>query len=207
MSSDSRSLDWLSLWTPLIGERKYLTQAERERFLAAVSALPNPKDQTFCEILLWTGCRTSEALATSAFGIDVGQGAILFCTLKKRGKRKGQSYRSIPVPVDFTYRLDEVHGICAAQREPDRGWSTQLWTMSRTTAWKRVKTVMRAAGICGKRACGRGLRHGYSVRARDAEVPEDRVQSWLGHDKLSTTKVYLDVSGLEDRVFAEKMWR
>lgn len=208
MSNDSRDLSWLNQWLPLIGERKFLSQTERERFLDAVSVLPDPRDQTYCELLYWTGCRASEARATSAFNVAVKEGEMLFRTLKKRGKEKGQVYRTVPVPAHFTARLDEIHQIRAAQKQPDKGLEVHLWPMSRTTAWERVKTVMKAAGISGKRACAKGLRHGYSVYARSLGVPDDRLRAWMGHDKFSTTIIYLEISGYpEDRAIAERMWR
>ena len=207
MPRDFNDLGWISRWTPLIGEPKFLSQPERERFLEQVTALPNPKDRTYCETLYWTGCRPSEGLATSAFHVAVKEGAMLFCTLKKRGTRKGRVYRVVPVPTDFTARLDIIHHIREAQAQPDEGRGMLLWEMSRTTAWKRVGTVMKAAEISGIRACAKGLRHGYSVRARGLEIPDDRLQAWLGHDKPSTTVIYLDVMGQpEDRAFAERMW-
>ena len=44
------------------GQRKYLTEHERDRFLNAARSAPTP-DRAFCEILAYTGCRLSEALA------------------------------------------------------------------------------------------------------------------------------------------------
>ena len=65
---------------------------------------------------------------------------------------------------------------------------------------------MKAAGICGVRACAKGLRHTYGVHAALALVPETRIQKWLGHASLTTTEVYLDVALPEERAMAERMW-
>ena len=40
--------------------RKYLTAAERKRFLAAVRTHPKPAVQTLAQTLALTGCRVSE---------------------------------------------------------------------------------------------------------------------------------------------------
>ena len=40
--------------------RRYLTQAEQERFLAAARAHPKPAVRTLAWILAMTGCRVSE---------------------------------------------------------------------------------------------------------------------------------------------------
>ena len=103
--------------------------------------------------------------------------------------------------------LDDVHNLSALRALPDRGQKTRLWTFSRTTGWERTKAVMDAAGLSGIAACAKGLRHGYAVQAVMTEVPETRLQEWLGHASLETTAVYLDVAGRENRAIAERMWR
>ena len=189
------------------GERKYLSATERERFLAALNVLERPEERTFCEMLHWTGCRPSEALALTALNIDIEDGTVLVCTLKKRGGHRGRQFRAIPAPRGFIDRLDSVHGLSRARARPDGGRDARLWTFSRTTAWKRTQAVMRAAGITGARACAKGLRHGYGVHAALASVPETRIKKWLGHESLATTEIYLDMAGPEDRAIAERMWR
>ena len=188
------------------GERKYLSATERERFLAALNVLQRPEERTFCEMLHWTGCRPSEALALTALNIDIEDGTVVVCTLKKRGGHRGRQFRAIPAPRAYIERLDAVHGLSRARVRPDGGRDARLWTFSRTTAWKRTQTVMRAAGITGARACAKGLRHGYGVHAALASVPETRIKKWLGHESLATTEIYLDMAGPEDRAMAARMW-
>lgn len=188
------------------GERKYLSAGERARFLAALPALDRPEERTFCEMLYWTGCRPSEALALTALNIDFEHGAVVVCSLKKRGEERGRHFRSIPVPSTFIEHLDAVHDLRRKQGMPDGGGSIRLWTFSRTTAWKRTRQVMDAAGITGKRACAKGLRHAYGIHAAIARVPETRIKKWLGHASLATTEIYLDMAAPEDRVIAERMW-
>ena len=53
------------------GQRKYLTTAERERFIAAADAAA-PEVRTLCLTLAHVGCRISEALALTA-GDDRGR--------------------------------------------------------------------------------------------------------------------------------------
>lgn len=196
----------MSLFT-YAGERKYLTDCERKRFIRALAVLDCPHHRTFCETIYWTGCRPSEALTLSALSVDLSAGMIILRSLKKRGRLKGRHFRPVPVPMAFIERLGDVHGILANQARPDRGESQRLWTFSRTTGWRLVKTVMEAAGINGARACARGLRHALGVHAAVSEVPETRIQSWLGHASLETTAVYLGAVGFEDRAIAKRMWR
>src|SRR3546814_500577 len=196
----------MSLYT-FAGERKYLCASERKGFYAALSVLENPEHRTFCETIYWTGCRPSEALALCALNIDMGEGMVVVRSLKKRGRLKGRHFRPVPVPSDFIDRLDAVHGIGPLQARPDRGADIRLWNFSRTTGWRLVGAVMDAAGIGGVKSCARGLRHALGVHAAVTEVPETRIQSWLGHASLETTAIYLSATGPEDRAIAERMWR
>jgi len=91
-----------------------------------------------------------------------------------------------------------VHGIREAQcRRASR--SGRLWPWSRMTGWRAVRAVMEAAGLDG--------RHGFGVAAVSAGIPLDLVQKWLGHAQLSTTAVYADAVGAEEKDIAQRMWR
>jgi len=59
---------------------------------------------------------------------------------------------------------------------------------SRTTAWRRVKEVIAAAGITGTPAMPKGLQHGFGVNAFQSSVPPHLVQRWRGHASLRTRR-------------------
>ena len=79
------------------GGRKYLTAAERARFIAAARRAPRPTVQTFALSLAHTGCRISEALGLRAVDVDLEALAIRFRTLKRRV----EVWREVPVPEDM----------------------------------------------------------------------------------------------------------
>ena len=89
------------------GKRLYLTSAERDAFLAA-SADAARDVRTFCNVLYYTGCRLSEALALTPQAFDYSGRLIVFETLKRR--RKGV-YRAVPVPYDMLDLLHSTHGL------------------------------------------------------------------------------------------------
>lgn len=184
------------------GERKYLSAAERCRFLDALPVLECEKDRTFAETLLWTGCRPSEALALRPCHIDLESAVIILRSLKKRGEEKGRHFRAVPVPRDYLERLDAAHRLGSSGHLTN----TPLWSMGRTTAWKRIRVVMDEAGISGPMACAKGLRHTYGIHAAVNKVPETRIKKWLGHASLTTTEIYLDMAAPEDRAIARRMW-
>ena len=184
------------------GHRKYLTPSERQAFIRA-SESAGEEVLTFCGTLVHTGCRISEALALTADRVDIDDGVIIIESLKKR--RKGV-YRAIPVPPAFLGTLDLVHNLKAARCSEDRGKSVHLWPWSRPTAWRHVCAVMEDAGITGLHATPKGLRHGFGIKAVVSNVPLNMTQKWLGHAQLSTTAIYADAMGPEERLIAQRMW-
>jgi integrase len=184
------------------GHRKYLTPAERLDFLRAAEAT-SPKVRTFCGTLAYAGCRISEALALTADRVDVKDGVLVFESLKKR--RKG-IFRAVPMPPDFLEKLCFVHGLRILHGRPDRGKGVRLWEWSRATAWRRVTEVMETADIVGLHATPKGLRHGFGIKAVTCEVPLNMAQKWLGHARLSTTAIYTNATGPEEKQIAQRMW-
>ena len=180
------------------GARKYVTADERRRFLEAAERAPR-EVRTLCLVLTYSGCRLSEALGLTVDRVDLAGGMIVLETLKKR--RTGV-YRGVPVPAAVLEALDLVHGI----RERKRGREVRLWPISRTTAWRRVAEVLDEAGIDGPQSSPKGLRHGFGVQAVSSGVPLNLVQRWLGHAQLSTTALYADAVGAEERGLMSKMW-
>lgn len=189
----------LTLFTE-IGERKYLSQLERKRFYAALDIL-DAEERTFCEMVFWTGMRPSEARALTRQSISIEGHYVVIRSLKKRDNRR-KHFRIVPLPRQFIEKLSSTHNLDSQSCKLDE----RLWPIGRTTGWKYIRSVMNAAHIHGTRACARGLRHGFGVHAALCHVPETRIQKYLGHTNLSTTAVYLDMAGFEDREMARRMW-
>lgn len=182
------------------GARKYLTAAERRRFARAAETLA-PEPRLFCLLLMWSGCRISEAIAVTPLMIDREGGTVAFLTLKRRTETV---VRQIPIPPSLMAEL--VQHFDLARRESDPYHRTaRLWRWSRSTAWRYVKSAMKRAGLSGSAAMPKGLRHTFGVAAFQA-VPPHIVQRWLGHASLRTTGIYGDVSGREERLFAARIW-
>ncbi|MEA2878539.1 MAG: integrase/recombinase XerD [Hyphomicrobiales bacterium] len=185
-----------SLYTAA-GQRKYLTATERTRFLDAARACPRRDLRTLCLTLAYAGCRISEALALTPSVIECEAGFIAIRSLKKR-KRKAV-IREVPVPADLFHALDEVHDFDERQ--------ARLWPLCRSQAWRLVKGVMRDAGIAeGPHQTAKGLRHSFGIHAIRSGVPLNLVQRWLGHASMTTTAIYLEALGEEEREIAARMW-
>jgi integrase/recombinase XerD len=183
------------------GRRKYFTDEERTAFLEASARAPR-EVRSFCGVLLYTGCRISEALALTAKDIDLSAKAIVFETLKKR---KRGMYRRVPVPSELLDSLDMIHGLRQLQRKGRL--NDRLWPWCRMTAWRKVETVIKEAGITeGPHASPKGLRHGYGIAAVSKGVALNMLQKWLGHSQMTTTAIYADATGQEERDIAARMW-
>jgi len=177
------------------GNRKYLNGAERRAFLRVAGKEPDALRRAFCLTLFNTGCRISEALNVTAGRVDLANKAVVFETLKRR---KTGHFRGVPVPDSLVELLRRV----VPQADP----SARIWTFSRPTAYRLVKDCMARAGIMGGMASPKGLRHGFAVACLAQKIPLPTVQKWLGHARMETTAIYLEVSGDEERELAKRLW-
>ncbi len=184
------------------GARKYLTAEERAVFLSAAEK-GDRHIRSLCLTLAYAGCRLSEALALTVDRVDVTAGTLIFETLKKR--RTGV-YRAVPVPPVLLAALDLVHGIRERQGQRGKGRGEKLWPWSRMTAWRFVHAIMVEANLSGPQATPKGLRHGFGVAAVSAGIPLNLVQKWLGHANLTTTSIYANAVGAEEKDIAKRMW-
>ena len=180
------------------GRRKYLTAAERERFISAALGFARSEIGTLCLVIAYTGCRISEALSLTVGSVDAAESAIVFRSLKKR---QAVAFRPVPVPPELVRRLNATHGLS----ERDSG--AHLWSLSRCRAWQLIKLVMVHAQVAsGPHRTPKGLRHGFGIHALRSGVPVNLVQRWLGHADIATTAIYLEAMGEEEREFASRMW-
>lgn len=149
-----------------------------------------------------TGARVSEALAITPARCQVREAVIALITLKRRRTL----IREVPIPSALMRDLDAEFEISAAQRDPDRARSP-LWRLTRVSAYRIVHAIALKAGAPESAASPRGLRHGFCVNSLQSGVPITLVQRWAGHARLSTTALYLNVAGAEERFFAERFWK
>lgn len=184
------------------GRRKYLVSKERWIFLEAALAVGGDVG-TFCAVLAFSGARISEVLALTPERIDDGNCAINFETLKRR--QRGV-IRAVPVPQGLFDYLDTVHRYRDSQFNPLHA-SQRLWPWSRTTAWRRVKEVMRLAHEPEHVSMPKALRHAFGAEAALNQVSLSLIKKWMGHAKLETTEIYTSLIGDEERSLARLTWR
>ena len=183
------------------GKRKYINASEREAFIKA--AYDSSREMTLALVMVYCGCRISEALNLQVKHIDQKEIAITFRTLKKHTDKK--IYRQVPIPEKLLHLLKAGHKL-------DKKGDNFLWVnkkgarISRRTATTYIETVFNKAEIKPPANKSKALRHGFAVHALGAGVPLTTVSKWLGHSSITTTAIYTEVMGEEARNFAEKMW-
>jgi integrase len=184
------------------GRRKYLVPLERRAFLQAALGVRG-KVASFCAVLVFTGGRISEVLALTPERIDDGNCAINLETLKRR--KRGIT-RAIPVPRKLLYFLEAVHHYREAQGDSDK-MGARLWPWSRTTAWRRVKDVMRLARVPDHLSKPKAVRHAFGAAGTIGKITLSMIQHWLGHADIRTTSIYTTVIGSDARKLAQKTWK
>jgi len=173
------------------GRRKYLTASESERFLAAADARPD-QERLLCRFLYFTGTRVTEAISLIPEEIDLEAKEAIIRTLKKRGKNER---RRIPLPDALLSKLE-------ARLSEDQ----KIFALSRSQAWRITKATMTKAGISGIHANCKALRHTFAVRAVMSGVPLTLIKNLMGHSRIETTSIYLDVRDEEQRELVSKTW-
>ena len=183
----------MCLFTPY-GQRKYIDAREARRLRAAAASASKP-ERLFCELLLYSGARISEALAVTPEHIDLSLHLVVFRTLKRRCV----VHRAVPMPSRLTRELAAL----AAECPP----GVPVFAWSRAHGWRVITRLMEKADIHGPQACPRGLRHYFGVNAISHRVPESMLQRWMGHASRKSTSIYTFAIGREERAVAARMWQ
>ncbi len=172
---------WESAW------QRLLTESPRGR-----------RRQRWRHFLLWlvlryTGCRLGEALQIKdEEDIDFYRNEIRLPNLKRKGKTE---HRWVPAPskvfteiARFWAEYPDMRGTTFADTEGGafRRYCRELF---RKTAGK--------AGIPKELSHPHVLRHSRAIELLRAGIPVTAVQQLLGHAYLSTTAIYLRLSGQE----------
>lgn len=189
------------------GERKYLNHDERKAFFQA-TLLEEADVKYYCQFLYYTGCRVSEGLQITPARLDYGNKTATIRSLKQGTDRHGKEiirYRVNELPESYLHELQGVYSILKHQKSA-KAASEPLWKFTDRTAYNYVTRVMKKAGITGKMASPRGLRHSMGVSLALNKVPLNTIQRVLGHASVNNTMVYLDVIEDERRQLISQVW-
>ncbi len=183
------------------GERKYLNAEERKTFFGATIYM-KPDIKFYSRMIYYTGCRLSEALAVTPNFIDYQERCVIFKTLKQNPDRP--KFRMVELPDQYLESLHDVYDVPAKKGTSDG--EKPLWNFADRTARKYIKVVMTKAGITGKKASSRGLRHSMGVNLVVKQIPLHIVQDILGHAYIENTRIYAQALDKERREMISRVW-
>lgn len=168
---------------------KYLNVEEMDRVLKApvVEDRHHVRDRCILNTLYRTGVRLGELVNLDVENVNI-QGRELTVW-----SGKGDKDRIIP----FDAVLRDMLSFYASRLEHDVGAlfvSAQEARMHRNTVYDIVKKYSKRAGV---KASPHTFRHSMAVHSLKAGMDVRTLQKILGHSRLSTTMVYLDIT-LED---------
>jgi len=141
-------------------------------------------------ILRFTGARISEVINIKHEDIDFRNAEIRLITLKRHNPKKKGQYRIIPVPSNITNEISNY-----LVQYPDMRDKT--FRIDRSNFYKIFKDFCKKANIPQELAHPHILRHTRAIELLRAGVPVTIVQDLLGHSALTTTAIYLKISGQE----------
>lgn len=180
------------IWQQLHQGKQTLTSDQEGAFLKAARAA-DADTRALCELLFWTGCRLSEAIALKRQHIDTDRHFVVFHTLKQRNE---PWLRAVPVPECLTMALYAL----------PVGQDGLFWPYSRWTARRRLQPVFEAAELVDAQATSRAFRHSYNARAIQCGLPDRVRRTLLGHRSQTANNHYGQFVGYELREFAENVW-
>lgn len=177
------------------GMRKYLNSEERRKFYQNALSMQSTEIQLFALMLFYSGARISEVLNLTKNRIDFTSRLVIVESLKKR---QNGIFRQIPLSSKYMKKIYRY-----SQNLDDQ---EHLWKFSRRTGSRYIKKIMNESQIYGPQASAKGLRHGFAVHCVTCNIPLTLIKKWMGHSSMNTTAIYLDIVGLEERKFAERLW-
>lgn len=170
----------------------FLTRPEAEALLAA----PNQdvrlgrRDRTLLLVALQTGLRVSELIGLRCEDVVLGTGAHVRCT------GKGRKTRCIPLRKEAVAALRgwlrERSGQPVEPLFPNaRGNPLSRDGVEYLLRKQRRTAQLRCASLKTKRVSPHVLRHSLAMDLLQHGVDRSVIASWLGHESMETTQMYL----------------
>ena len=166
---------------------KYIHEQEIQDILVA-AAESSTRDRLVIELLYGSGGRVSEIAQLRVEDIDFDEA---FVSLFGKGSKE----RSNPIHegcVELIRLYMEEYGITSGYLFPHRGDSARHIT--REAIGKIVKRVAAKAGIDPNKVSPHVFRHSFATHLIDNGCDMAQVQELLGHEDISTTKIYARIT-------------
>lgn len=167
--------------------RDYLKPEEVERIL---DSMRNPRDYLIIRLLWKSGMRVSELVQMEVNWIDFEERMLTVFG-------KGKKWRRIPIDRDSLILLKNY-------LENENIQSGRCFDITRQRVFQIIKDSTQKTGI-EKPIHPHTLRHSYAVQYLKKGGNLRNLQLNLGHSKLDTTAIYLQVTALDRKEEYEKI--
>jgi len=178
---------------PKTGKRlpKYLSRDEVKKLLEAPSGVYHLRDQAILNLLYTSGLRVSELVALDKEDVDFNEG-----TVKVNDGKGARDRVTYTTPKTLQLLKDMIYKRTRKGRQ-DKGpalFTTRTGDRISTRSIQRiVRKASQEAGL-DKRVTPHILRHSFAVHLLEGGLNIKEVQQLLGHESLSTTMIYTELS-------------
>lgn len=172
----------------------YLTEEEKDRLLNTVETTATPyykaRDITIFKLFLGTGIRVSELINLTLQDLELRTREISYIHIK----RKGGNEMRVPINSKLASAIKTY-----VTTKTDISFSSYVFLsrsnkkMEANSVYYLVKHYLEDAGIEKKKHGPHILRHTVGVSLRRKGIDIATIQQLLGHKKLETTAIYLNV--------------
>lgn len=176
--------------SPALGDE----QAKAILDAPAPDTIKGLRDRAILSVLLFHGLRRAELCALSVGDLQSRRGVVQFCVQGKGGK-----IRFLPVHPHSSQRINEYLERAGHGDNPDNALFRPVKNsvggleepLTGHGVYKDVvRKYARALGLEASAVCVHGLRATAATNALDHEADIAKVQEWLGHASISTTRLY-----------------
>lgn len=178
------------------GKSPALGDAQAKAILAApdISSLKGLRDRAILSTLLYHGLRRAEVCSLNVEDIQARRGVMHF-----RVNGKGGRIRFVPVHPHSSQCISEYlelagHGDAPGEalfRPVKNAMGSLQKSLTGHAIYKDVvKKYARQLGFAPASVCVHGLRATAATNALDHEADIAKVQEWLGHASIATTRLY-----------------
>jgi len=182
-----------------VSERKYLTQIEVERLIAATKGSRNQaRDRCLLLLMFRHGLRVSEACGLNLSQVDT-ESRVLHVARLKKGLSTTQPLRTEEVRAVKAWLVERK------RMKPDTDAffvSERLNQLNRRTAWSAIRRYGELAGL-PLEAHPHMLRHACGYALADQGADTRLIQDYLGHRNIQHTVCYTATNSAR----FERLWR
>jgi len=177
------------------GKTPVLSDDQAARLLGAPrgGSLKAIRDRAILTVFLYHAPRRDEISKLNVGSIHERQGVRHLTIRGKRGKTRYIPLHPAAAAAIAEYLEASGHGHDRKSplfRPVKNGHGDLAKAISPDGIWRMVKSYAKAAKIEPEGLCPHGLRATAATNALDHEADLARVQAWLGHENISTTRLY-----------------